>query len=62
MYITGIGQAVVELLSFEDESGNLLTSEIFGNMKLVSLKMTSHMTSHNFQMLKIEIISKPCKI
>ena len=58
-HITGIGQAVLELLSFEVGSGNhqkgisLLRkfSEIFGNMKLVSLKMTSHMTSDNFQIL-----------
>ena len=70
MYITGIGQAVLELLSFEVESGNhqmgisLLQkfSEIFGSMRLVSPKMTSHLTSHNFQTLKIEVFSKPCKI
>ena len=70
MYIAGIGQAVLELLSFKVESGNhqkgiyLLQkfSHIFGNMKLVSLKMTSHLTSHNFQILKIEIFSKLCKI
>ena len=34
-------------------------SESFGNTRLVSLKMTSHMTSHNFQTLKIEIFSEP---
>ena len=70
MYIAGIGQAVLELLSFKVESGNhqrgisLLQkfSDIFGNMKFVSLKMTSHLTSHNFQILKIEIFSKLCKI
>ena len=70
MYIAGIGQAVLELLSFKVESGNhqrgisLLQkfSDIFGNMWLVPLKMTSHMTSHNFQILKIEIFSKLCKI
>ena len=70
MYIAGIGQAVLELLSFKVGSGNhqrgisLLQkfSEIFGNMRLVSPKMTSHLTSHNFQILKIEIFSKPCKI
>ena len=70
MYIAGIGQAVLELLSFKVEPGNhrrrisLLQkfSDIFGNMKLVSLKMTSHLTSHNFQILKIEIFSKLCKI
>ena len=70
MYIAGIGQVVLELLSFKVESGNhqggisLLQkfSDIFGNMKLVPLKMTSHLTSHNFQILKIEIFSKLCKI
>ena len=70
MYIAGIGQAVLELLSFEVRPGNhqrgitLLQkfSEIFGNMRLVSPKMTSHLTSHNFQILKIEIFSKPFKI
>ena len=68
MYITGIGQAVLDLLSFEVESENhqmgisLLQkfSEIFGNMRLVSSKMTSHLASHNFQTLKTEIFSKPC--
>ena len=70
MYIAGIGQAVLELLSFKVESGNrqrglsLLqkSSNIFGNMRLVPLKMTSHLTSHKFQILKIEIFSKLCKI
>ena len=70
MYIAGIGQAVLELLSFEVRPGNhqrgitLLQkfSEIFGNMRLVSPKTTSHLTSHNFQILKIEIFSKPFKI
>ena len=70
MYIAGIGQAVLELLSFKVESGNhqrgislLQTfSDILGNMRLVPLKMTSHLTSHNFQILKIEIFSKLCKI
>ena len=68
MYITGIGQAVFQLLSFKVGSGNhhrgisLLQkfSEIFGNMRLVSLKMTSHLTSDNFQIL-IDIFSKQCK-
>ena len=63
MYITGIGQAVLELLSFKVRSGNnqrgipLLEkfSEIFGYMRLVSLKMTSHLTSDNFQILIIDI-------
>ena len=70
MYIVGIGQAVLELLSFKVGSGNhqrqislLQTfSEIFGNMRLIPLKMTSHLTSHNFQILRIEIFSKLCKI
>ena len=70
MYITLIGQAVLELLSFKVGSGNHQTgisllqkfSEIFGNMRLISPKMTSYLTSHNFQILKTEIFSKPCKI
>ena len=68
MYIAGIGQAVLELLSLKVGSGNhqisLLQkfSDIFGNMKLVLPKMTSHLTSHNFRILKIEIFSKQCKI
>ena len=70
MYIAGIGQAVLELLSLKVGSGNhqrgifLLQkfSEIFRIMRIVSLKMTSHLTSHNFQILKIEIFSKPRKI
>ena len=70
MYIAGIGQVVLELLSFKVESGNhqrgisLLQKflDIFGNMRLVPLKMTSHLTSHNFQILKIEIFCKLYKI
>ena len=70
MYIAGIGQAVLKLLIFIVGSGNhqwgisLLQkfSDIFGNMRLVPLKMTSHLTSHNFQVLKIEIFSKLCTI
>ena len=70
MYIAEIGEAVLELLSFKVGSRNhhrgifLLQkfSDIFGNMRLVSPKMTSHLTSHNSQMLKIDIFSKPCKI
>ena len=70
MYITGIGPAVLELLSFKVESWNrqreisLLqkVSDIFGNMRLVPVKMTSYQTSHNFQILKFEIFSKLCKI
>ena len=49
MYITVIGQAVLELLSFKVGSGNHQTgissfqkfSEIFGNMSFISPKMTS---------------------
>ena len=67
MYVAGIGHAVIELLSFKVGSGNhqreisLLKkfSKIFGDMRLVSSKMTSHLKSHNFQILKI---AKPCKI
>ena len=70
MYIAGIGQAVLKLLSFKFGSANhqcrisLLQkfSDIFGNMRLVPLGMTSHLTSHNFQILKFEIFSKLCKI
>ena len=51
MYITGIGQAVLESVSFKVEPGNYRRgisslqkfSEIFGNIRLVSLKMTSHL-------------------
>ena len=70
MYITGTGQAILEFLRFKIGSGNhqggisLLKKflEIFGNMRLVSLKMTPHLTSDNFQILIINIFSKPCKI
>ena len=70
MYITGIDQAVLELLSFKGESGNqqrgisLLQkfSKIFGNIRLVSQKLMSHLTSHNFQILKIVTFSKSYKI
>ena len=70
MYITGIGQAVLELLSFEVGSGNHQTGislfqkflKIFGHTRLISPKMTSQLTSHNFQTLEIEIFFKPCKI
>ena len=69
MYITVIGQAVLELLSFKVGPGNhpkeisLLQkfSEIFGNIRLISPKMTSYLTSHNFQILKTEIFSKPLR-
>ena len=71
MYIAEIGHAVLELFkSFKVGAGNhqrgiplrQKLSEIFGNMTLISPNMTSHLTSHNFQILKIEIFSKPCKI
>ena len=69
MYITGIGQAVLELLSFKVRSGNHQRGISFRNfrkaseiLKLVSLKMTSHLTSDNFEILIIDIFSKPCKI
>ena len=70
MYITVIVQAVLHLLSFKvwsrnHQMGNSLLQkcpEIFGNMRLISPKMTSYLTSHNFQILKIEIFSKQCKI
>ena len=70
MYITVIGQAVLELLSFKVGSGNDQTgisylqkfSEIFENIRLISPKITSYLTSHFFQILKIDIFSKPCKI
>ena len=70
MYIAGISQAVLELFSFKVGSGNhergisLLQkfSDIFGNMRLVPMKIMSHLRSHNFQILKIEIFSKLCKI
>ena len=70
MYIIGIGQAVLELSSFKVESGNrqrgisLLQEflEIFRNRRLVSPKMMSHMTGHNFQISKMEIFYKSCKI
>ena len=57
MYIAGIGQAVLELLSFKVESGNhqrgisLLQkiSDIFGNMRLVPLKMDVTSDKSQFQ-------------
>ena len=68
--IAGIGQAVLELLSFKVGSGSHQRgislpqkfSEKFGYMRLISLKMTSYLTSHNFQRLEIGIFSKPFKI
>ena len=67
MYIAGIGQAVLELLSFKVGSGNhqwgiSLLQNFSDILRLVPLKMRSHLTSHNFQILKIEIFSKLCKI
>ena len=70
MYITVISQAVLEFLSFKVGSRNHQTgisllqkfSEIFGNMRLISPKMTLCLTSHNFQLLNIVIFSEPCKI
>ena len=67
MYIAGIGQAVLELLSFKVESGNhqrgisLLQKilDIFGNMRLVPLKLD---VTSDKSFLKIEIFSKLCKI
>ena len=59
MYITVIGQAVLELLNFKIGSLNPVSSEIFVNMRLISTKMTS---CHYFQVLEIEVFSKPCKI
>ena len=68
MYVAEIGQAVLELLSFKFGSGNHHRgislfqnfSDIFGNMRLVPLKITSHLTSHNVQILQIEMFSKLC--
>ena len=59
------GQAIHEVLSFKvgsgnHQRGNILTLEIFGSMRLISQKMTSYLTSDNFQALEIEIFSKPC--
>ena len=59
MYITVIGQAVLELLSFKVGSGNEQTGI---NMRLISPKITSYLTSHNFQILIIFIFSKLCKL
>ena len=48
MYITGIDQAILELISFKVDSGNHQRGISFGNP--------------SFQILKIEIFSKLCKI
>ena len=42
MYITGIDQAVLELLSFQVGSGNLLTSDIFGNLQKYEARFTEN--------------------
>ena len=47
MYITGIGEAVLELLSFEagsgnPQKGNLLTSEMFGNLRKYEARFTEN--------------------
>ena len=43
MYIAGIGQAVLELLSFKVGSkGNLLTSEIVGKLQLYEAHFTEN--------------------
>ena len=45
----------------ESLNGNLLTLEILGNLRLVSLKMTLHQASHSFSVLsshKNDIIIK----
>ena len=68
MYIAEIGQAILELLSFKVGSGNhqrglsilQKCSDIFSDMRLLPLKLTSHLTF--FQIIKIEIFSKLCKI
>ena len=66
MYITGINQAILEFVSFKVDSGNHQRGISFRNFQtsfvIVPVKMTSHLTSHNFQILKIEIFSKLCKI
>ena len=53
MYIAGISQAILKLLSFKVESGNhhwglslfQKFSDIFSNMRLIPLKMPSHLTN-----------------
>ena len=69
-YITGIGQAILQLFSFEVGSRNhqkgisLLQkfSEILVIRSSFLSKMASHLISYNFQTLKIEILSKPCRV
>ena len=61
MYVAGIDQSRSRVIKVE--SGNHQRrisslqkfSDIFGNMRFVPLKITSHLTSHNFQILKIGI-------
>ena len=66
MCITGIGHAVLKLLSFKTGSGNHQMGSPdfrnFGHLRLVPLKMTSQLTSHNFQILIIKVCSKLCHI
>ena len=70
MYITGTGRAILKLSTFKVELGNhqsenLLISEIVGNLQNYEAHftdLTSHLTIHNFQILKLEIFFKPCKI
>ena len=65
MYIDGISQVFLKLLGFKVGSGNyqsFISKISVTYMGLVSLKMASHLTSHNFRILKIETFSKPCKI
>ena len=63
MYIAEIGQAVLKLLSLKLGQGITIFkqfSDDFSIMTLVPLNMISHLTSHKFQILKIEIFSKLC--
>ena len=57
MYIAGIGQAIFSRYQALKLSQGISLlqkfSDIFRNMKLVPLKMTSHLTGYNFQILKI---------
>ena len=59
MYITIMGQAVLEYLSFKIGSGNyqmgIFSPQKFSEIRLISSKMTPYLASHNFQILKIEI-------
>ena len=58
MYITGIGQAVLELSSFEVGLGNLLTSEISGDVRKYEVHFIENdVTSGKSQLLNIEILN-----